>query len=145
MLDLTEPWQQWYSQMNQKVPPMPMSMSNWVETPSLAFLLECLVVLACHLVGCCFLIGPAPILIDVCVQTLLASMSQTVHAPTIAARKNTGRFSYIFVISCPHKSMHSPINSVSLHINSQQCLPPLFQCHITIKGENPCTISFNMK
>lgn len=78
----------------------------------------------------------------VCVQTLLAFMSQMAHAPAIAARQNTGRFStllesYIFADSCPHKSMHSPINSASFHVNSQQCLPPLFQCHITIKGENP--------
>lgn len=63
--NLAEPWHQWYSQMKQKVAPVPMSMSDWVEAPQLAFLLECFAVLACHLTGWCLLIDPAPVLIDV--------------------------------------------------------------------------------
>lgn len=65
MPNLAEPWHQWYSRMNQKVPPMPMSTSDWVESPRVAFPLECFAVLACHLTGWCFLIGPAPVLTDV--------------------------------------------------------------------------------
>lgn len=65
MPNLAEPWHQWYSQMHQKVPPMPMSMSAWVEASRLASPLECFAVLACHLTGWYFLIGPAPVLIDV--------------------------------------------------------------------------------
>lgn len=65
MPNLAEPWHQWYSQMKLKVPPMPMSMSDWVEVPCLAISLECFAVLACHLTGWCFLICPAPLLIDV--------------------------------------------------------------------------------